>query len=119
MEYTPIERRMEMIRILYNSDTYTIKNLAFRLGVSTRTIRRDITAISIRIPIITQQGKYGGVSVKKDQKLDRLYMAKNECLLLQKLLSLSLNKEKCLLTTEEIQTLKELISFYSPILTKY
>ena len=119
MEYTPIERRMEMIRILYNSDTYTIKNLAFRLGVSTRTIRRDITAMSVRIPIITKQGKYGGVSVKKDKKIDRLYMTENESQFLQKLLILSLNKEQCILTNKEIQTLKELICFYSPAIIKY
>ena len=119
MVYTPTERRMEMIRILYNNDMYTVENLAFRLGVSTRTIRRDINAISIRTPIGTKQGKHGGVFMEKEQKLDRLYMTENESLLLQKLLTLSLNREQCILTTNEIQTLKELISFYSPTLTKY
>ena len=38
----------------------TISNLAAELGVSERTIRRDIEMLTLRYPIETVCGRYGG-----------------------------------------------------------
>lgn len=114
MEYTPTERRMEIVRILYSNDIYTTENLAFRLGVSARTIRRDIAAVSIRIPIGVKYGRNGGMFVRKSNKLDRLYMTKDEIDLLSKILSKSVGCENYILSAQEINTLKLLIEFYDP-----
>ncbi len=114
MEYTPTERRMEIVRILYSNDIYTTENLAFRLGVSARTIRRDIAAVSIRIPIGAKYGRNGGMFVRKSNKLDRLYMTKDEINLLSKILSKSVNCENYILSAQEINTLKFIIAFYDP-----
>jgi len=44
-------------------------NLAFEFGVSERTIRRDIDALSLVAPIYTQAGRYGGgVYILSDYK---------------------------------------------------
>lgn len=114
MEYTTTERRMEIVRILYSNDIYTIENLAFRLGVSARTIRRDIAAVSIRIPIGAKYGRNGGIFVRKSNKLDRLYMTKEEIDLLSKVLAKAVNCESYILSTQEIKTLEFLIMFYTP-----
>ena len=44
------ERRSEIMKILCRRRSETVKNLAFELGVSERTIRRDIEILSRYIP---------------------------------------------------------------------
>ena len=54
------ERRNEIMRILCRRRHESISNLADEFGVSTRTILRDIEVLSIKEPIYTQCGRYGG-----------------------------------------------------------
>ena len=56
----PIDRRMKIIKILYERGHETTKNLANELGVGLRTIRYDINHLSLSFPIETVRGRHGG-----------------------------------------------------------
>lgn len=52
------ERRMAILKYLCRKRHATIEELAIELGVSMRTIRRDISIISLSEPIYTKAGRY-------------------------------------------------------------
>ena len=107
------ERRQKMMIILCRRRHETICNLATELGVSTRTIQRDIEALSETEPIYTQCGKYnGGVYVVEGYSLNRMYMGEDEIALLEKLY-IAAERQTSLLTTREKELLKSLILQYS------
>ena len=107
------ERRYEIMKILCRRRYETIRNLASEFGVSMRTIQRDIETLSRTEPIYTQFGKYGGgVYVVEGYSMDRMYMKNSELDVLQKLY-IAADKYKNLLTTDEKNLLKSLISQYS------
>ena len=108
------ERRAEMMRILCRRRHETISNLAEEFGVSTRTILRDIEALSITEPIYTQCGRYGGgVYVIDDYAISRMYMSDRELALLHKLASFAERKIVCNLTEDESSLLKTIIFHYT------
>ena len=55
------ERQREIIRILLGRRFETMQNLAKEIGVSDRTIRRDVLILTTDYPLETTLGKYGGV----------------------------------------------------------
>jgi len=57
------ERREEMIRILLGGTRTTVPKLAAQLGVSERTIHRDLLVLTVDrgYPIDTETGRAGGV----------------------------------------------------------
>ena len=113
------ERRYEIMKILCRRRYETIRNLASEFGVSRRTVQRDIEVLSGTEPIYTQFGKYGGgVYVVDGYYMDRMYMTDDELAVLQKLY-VSMNEEKALLTAEEKNLLKLIISQYSKPKTKH
>lgn len=114
------ERRTEIMKILCRRRYETIDNLATELGVSTRTIRRDLELLSISEPIYTQAGRYGGgVYVQKGYSMYRMYMTDSEVALLQKILILATDQDICVLSKDEFLILKSLISQYTkPIIKK-
>lgn len=57
---TANERRKEIIEVLNKRRQETMKNLAFEFDVTDRTIRNDITELSLSYPIETIRGRYGG-----------------------------------------------------------
>ena len=60
-------RLFEILYILLNRERVTAKELADRFEVSTRTIYRDIDALGIAgVPIYTEKGKGGGISLMPD-----------------------------------------------------
>ena len=61
-------RRMEIINILIVRRHTTTRELAEEFGVTTRTIRHDIQALSPSFPIYTQQGGAGGIFIGEDYK---------------------------------------------------
>ena len=74
-----INRLIEIITILLNRQTVTAKELADRFGISTRTIYRDVDALSSAgIPIYTDKGKGGGISLLEDYTLNKTLLSKNE-----------------------------------------
>ncbi len=108
------ERRIEIMRILCRRRHETILNLAKEFGVSTRTILRDIEALSVTEPIFTQCGRYGGgVYVTDDYSINRMYMTEKELSLLHKLSKYADKKVACELNAEENELLKSIISQYT------
>lgn len=110
------ERRLEILRALCKSRHDTVENLAFKFGVSERTIRRDIEILSCNYPVYTQSGRYnGGVYVMEGYTMDNMYMTETELNVLKKLLSIS--KRKSIITLNEQNILNSIISQYTkPIL---
>lgn len=107
------ERRYEIMKILCRRRHETIRNLASELGVSMRTVQRDIEKLSITEPIFTQFGRYGGgVYVVEGFSMDRMYMTDAELDVLQKLYIAS-DGNAGLLTCDEKKLLSSLISQYS------
>jgi len=74
-----MNRLFEIIYLLLNKDRVTAKELAERFEVSTRTIYRDIDIISSSgIPVYTEKGKGGGISLLPDFVLNKSVLSANE-----------------------------------------
>lgn len=74
-----IERLLGIIYILMNKGTVTAKELAERFEVSTRTIYRDVEALSVAgIPVYCTKGKNGGISLTEEFVLNKLLITKEE-----------------------------------------
>ncbi len=58
---TATERRQEIMNALVLRRHESVACLAAEFGASERTIRRDITKLSLRYPIETETGPHGGV----------------------------------------------------------
>ena len=108
------DRRNKILKILCRRRHETIRNLASEFGVSERTIRRDIDAISLIAPIYTKMGRHcGGVYIVDKYSMDRMYMSDNELKVLKKLF-IFVTKDGAILSSEEKKVLKSIISIYSP-----
>ena len=102
------ERRHKIMKILCRRRYETTANLAVELGVSERTIQRDIEILSRTEPIYTQTGKYGGgVYVVDGFYINRMYMRDSEIDVLKKLYIAA--DENLLLLTEDEKVLLNLI----------
>ena len=74
-----IDRLIGIITILLQRDRVTAPELAERFEVSRRTINRDIEDIGrAGIPIVTIQGKGGGISILDSYKLDKALFTRDE-----------------------------------------
>jgi len=74
-----INRLLEIVTILLNRETVTAKELAERFGVSSRTIYRDIDALSSAgVPVYTNRGNNGGISLLEDYTLNKAVLSKSE-----------------------------------------
>jgi predicted DNA-binding transcriptional regulator YafY len=74
-----INRLLEIVTILLNRETITAKELAGRFEVSSRTIYRDIDALSSAgVPVYTNKGNGGGISLLEDYTLNKTLLSKIE-----------------------------------------
>lgn len=74
-----IDRLVQMVFLLLSHENITAKQLAEELHVSTRTIYRDINTLSIAgIPITSQKGYGGGLSLLQGFSLDKSYFTQAE-----------------------------------------
>lgn len=74
-----VNRLFEIVYILLNKKQVTAKELSDRFEVSTRTIYRDIENLSgAGIPIYTNQGKGGGISLMENFVLSKAYLSEKE-----------------------------------------
>lgn len=74
-----IDRLIQIIFLLLRHENITAKQLAQDLDVSTRTIYRDINTLSIAgIPITSQKGYGGGLSLLEGFALDKSYFTQEE-----------------------------------------
>ena len=107
------DRRERLLRILMVNGRTTVKELAQRLGVSERTILRDIEILSLTKPIYTVGGRGGGVYILDTYNANRVYMQPCDSDLLNKIIFDMEQTGNCSLSSSEIETLKELVTFYS------
>ena len=81
-----VERRQQILELLCQRRKDTMQNLAAELGVSKRTIRRDVEILTRSYPLETVCGRYGGgVRVADWYHLDRQRMSPKQTALLRRL----------------------------------
>ena len=74
-----IERLIQIVFLLLRHENITAKQLAEELCVSTRTIYRDINILSVAgIPVTSQKGYGGGLSLLQGYSLDKSYFTREE-----------------------------------------
>lgn len=74
-----IDRLIGILSILLQKDKVTSGELAEKFEVSRRTILRDIDVISkAGIPILSEQGQGGGISVMEGYKVDRTLLSSED-----------------------------------------
>lgn len=74
-----INRLFEIVYILFEKKTITARELAEHFEVSKRTIYRDIETLSIAgIPIYTNKGKGGGISILPEFVLNKSLLSDTE-----------------------------------------
>lgn len=94
-----INRLFEIVYLLLEKETATAKELAEHFEVSVRTIYRDIDILSTAgIPVYTNKGKGGGISLLDNFVLDKSILSEEEqnqiIFALQSLEKLDKNSEK-------------------------
>jgi len=78
-EVMQINRLLEIVYILLNQKSVTAKQLAERFSVSQRTIYRDIDTLSLAgIPVYTEKGKGGGISLLSEFVLSKSILSDKE-----------------------------------------
>ena len=81
-----VEPRQQILELLCQRRKDTMQNLAAELGVSERTIRRDVEILTRSYPLETVCGRYGGgVRVADWYHLDRQRMSPKQTALLRRL----------------------------------
>ena len=67
-----LDRMIGILSILLQKEKVTAPYLAEKFEVSRRTINRDIEALCMAgIPLVTEPGQNGGVSIMEGYKIDR------------------------------------------------
>lgn len=74
-----LDRMIGILSILLQQEKVTAPYLAEKFEVSRRTIHRDIEALCMAgIPLVTEQGKNGGVSIMEGYKIDRTLLSTSD-----------------------------------------
>ena len=96
-ELSTFERRMGILSILMNQRLISCPELARRFRVSDDTITRDISVLSRFAPIGSKIGRYGGVYIINEYKRERVYLTREEEMLIEKLVVKLSGKNQILL----------------------
>ena len=74
-----IDRLIGILTILMQKEKVTAPYLAEKFEVSRRTINRDIEDMcKARIPIVTLQGKNGGISIMEGYQIDKTLLTNDD-----------------------------------------
>lgn len=74
-----IERLIGILAVLLQKEQVTAPYLAEKFEVSRRTINRDVQALcQAGIPIVTAQGKHGGISIMEGYRMDRTLLTSKD-----------------------------------------
>lgn len=74
-----IDRLIGILSILLRQEQVTAPELAERFEVSRRTVSRDIEALcKAGIPIVTAQGKNGGISIMEGYRIDKTLLTSGD-----------------------------------------
>ena len=111
------ERRAKIIGLLALRRCETVGNLARECGVSERTVRRDIEALSLTEPIYTQSGRhYGGVYLMDGYRPSRTYEKREKAALLSAIYKQLADEGR--LAADELSLLSDILKDYSPLSEK-
>lgn len=108
-----VERREQLIQILAMRGKTSVRVLAEKLGVSERTVSRDLDLLSSNTPIGVEHGRSGGYYISNYKALNLPCMKDFEIDLLQKIATDTENGSSCTLTPNEHQLLQNIIALYS------
>ena len=107
------DRRRAIMKYLCRTRFATIAGLAEEFSVSERTIRRDIETLSLKEPIYTQSGRYGGgVYVMEGYYMDNIYFSDQESQIIQKLLTFVTVHRGEILSDDEIEALQKMLEIH-------
>lgn len=74
-----MNRLFEIVYVLMSKERVTARELSERFEVSQRTIYRDIDALSVAgIPVYTEKGKSGGISLLPEYTLNKSVLTEDE-----------------------------------------
>lgn len=74
-----LDRMIGILSVLLQQKKVTAPELAEKFEVSRRTIQRDIEALCIAgIPLVTEVGPNGGISIMEDYKIDRTLLSTSD-----------------------------------------
>lgn len=74
-----IDRLIGILSVLLQQERITAPELAEKFEVSKRTINRDVEALcKAGIPIVTTQGKNGGISIMEGYRMDRTLLTSGD-----------------------------------------
>lgn len=105
------DRLISIIMVLLNHERVSAGRLAEMFEVSRRTIYRDLESIELAgIPIVTETGVNGGISIMKQYKVDKRVFTSDD---LQKLM-IGLNSVSNALSTSELTGILEKIKGLIP-----
>lgn len=75
----PTERALQMLELLQSAQQRTVAELAERLDVDERTIRRDVARLyDLGVPVETLRGRYGGYRLAPGQRVLPLMFSREE-----------------------------------------
>lgn len=106
------ERRDALVRILIVGNHETRKSISQKLGVSKRTVQRDIDAISMLVPIFACPGHNGGVFLSDTYRAERAHITDSKQQMLHKLCSI-VETNSDLMQPAEMSCLSALIEVYT------
>lgn len=79
--YRPTARVLQLLEILQNGGTRTAADLAARLGVDERTVRRYVDhLLDLEVPVETVRGRYGGYRLAPGFRMPPLMLTDEEAL---------------------------------------
>jgi predicted DNA-binding transcriptional regulator YafY len=108
------ERRWTLLKLLCKRRYDKIANLATEFGVSEKTIRRDISILSITEPIYTVSGRYGGgVYVVEGYYFDCNYFNENQILLIKSIIEKRVKSNPIDISDNELSELNSLLNEYT------
>lgn len=74
-----LDRMIGILAILLQQEKVTAPYLAEKFEVSRRTINRDIEALCMAgIPLVTEQGAKGGISIMESYRIDRTLLTRSD-----------------------------------------
>lgn len=74
-----LDRMIGILAILLQQEKVTAPQLAEKFEVSRRTINRDIEALCMAgIPLVTEPGRNGGISIMEGYKIDRTLLSTSD-----------------------------------------
>ncbi len=80
------DRQIDEINLLSGGQRITVDYMSCRLGVSTRTIKRDIAELQFHFPIDTFPGKGGGVEMNKCFNLNGRMLKREQVMIIKRAL---------------------------------